>query len=439
MADIYFRVDGNSIISTGHIMRCLSIARACRKIMNGKGFPGEIRFLVSDRESEALLRERMSGNGNPTAENKSRNFSATRDVEETFEIINLNCRYDCLDEDIAGYGIVETLGEKPWIFVDSYFAGPEYFESMRRFFRVAYLDDLREFPCDVELLINYDTDEDCDFYKCAAMKLLGPEYTPLREQFEGTLYKVKKEVTDVLLSTGGTDPYGVAEKILERMGVAGCEVGAGCNVAAGGEVVAECETGAGCEVGAECEVAAGCEVGAECEVASGWNYHVVTSRANRRFDALITLAEKNPRIFVHEGVTDMASLMASCDIAVSAGGVTLCELAAVGVPTISFSMADNQMTAVENFAKRDLIPYCGDVRGEADECEDVCGEADEREDVCGEADEREDEAFEEAIDKVVSKLQEIAKDYSLRQEKSMMLRDYIDGCGAAKIAEKLLL
>ena len=115
----------------------------------------------------------------------------------------------------------------------------------------------------------------------------------------------------------------------------------------------------------------------------------------------------------------MASLMASCDIAVSAGGVTLCELAAVGVPTISFSMADNQMTAVENFAKRDLIPYCGDVRGEADECED--------------------EAFEEAIDKVVSKLQEIAKDYSLRQEKSMMLRAYIDGCGAAKIAEKLLL
>lgn len=403
MADIYFRVDGNSIISTGHIMRCLSIARACRKIMNGKGLPGEIHFLVSDGESEALLRERMSGNGNPTAENKSRNFSATRDVEETFEIINLNCRYDCLDEDIAGYGIVETLGEKPWIFVDSYFAGPEYFESMRRFFRVAYLDDLREFPCDVELLISYDTDEDCDFYKCAAMKLLGPEYTPLREQFEGTSYKVKKEVTDVLLSTGGTDPYGVAEKILERMGVAGCEVGA------------------------------------ECEVASGWNYHVVTSRANRRFDALVTLAEKNPRIFVHEGVTDMASLMASCDIAVSAGGVTLCELAAVGVPTISFSMADNQMTAVENFAKRDLIPYCGDVRGEVDECEDVCGEADECEDVCGVADEREDEAFEEAIDKIISKLQEIAKDYSLRQEKSMMMRDYIDGCGVAKIAEKLLL
>ncbi len=32
MTRIYFRTDANSDIATGHIMRCLSIARACAQI-----------------------------------------------------------------------------------------------------------------------------------------------------------------------------------------------------------------------------------------------------------------------------------------------------------------------------------------------------------------------------------------------------------------------
>ena len=58
---IYIRADGNTEIATGHLVRCLSIARALKKeqqaagttFTDSDGFP--ITFLVSDQESKALL------------------------------------------------------------------------------------------------------------------------------------------------------------------------------------------------------------------------------------------------------------------------------------------------------------------------------------------------------------------------------------------------
>ena len=53
MAKIYFRTDGNEEIATGHIMRCLSIARACAALH------AEVCFLVSDEQSMTILAERL--------------------------------------------------------------------------------------------------------------------------------------------------------------------------------------------------------------------------------------------------------------------------------------------------------------------------------------------------------------------------------------------
>ena len=53
---IYFRADGNSEIATGHLVRCLSIARALRyELAKPAGPCCDICFLVSDGESRELL------------------------------------------------------------------------------------------------------------------------------------------------------------------------------------------------------------------------------------------------------------------------------------------------------------------------------------------------------------------------------------------------
>lgn len=46
---IYFRTDANDIIATGHVMRCLTVAKEFTQ--NNE----EVSFIVSDKQSEKLI------------------------------------------------------------------------------------------------------------------------------------------------------------------------------------------------------------------------------------------------------------------------------------------------------------------------------------------------------------------------------------------------
>lgn len=358
MSDIYFRTDGNSKIATGHIMRCLAIARACVK----KG--ADVKFIVSDRQSTSLVQECFA-------------------IPQEFQVYCLDSDYTKLPQELPALCTLVmqdktvTNSSKPWIFVDSYYADPSYLLSLRDYFRVAYLDDLRSFDCPVDLVINYDTSTDCDHYANADRKLLGVQYTPLREQFNAAVYTVRPTVEHVLLSTGGTDPYAVAEHLLHT-------------------IYAELSDTAPLQ---------------DAHLLRSLQYHILTSSANMRYDALASYVQKHSNVHIHEGVSNVASLMSSCDLAVSAGGTTLCELCAVGVPTISYLMADNQRTAVETYAGLGLIPYAGDVRAAKDSVMSV----------------------------ILSFITHMSQNLSARKESSQSMRAFLNGAGAAQIACELTL
>src|SRR5262249_52673836 len=57
------------------------------------------------------------------------------------------------------------------------------------------------------------------------------------------------------------------------------------------------------------------------------------------------------RVSIHRDRFGLRELMVTADIAVSGGGVTLCELAATGVPTVVLQTADNQAGNVEGFER----------------------------------------------------------------------------------------
>lgn len=380
--NIYFRTDANTEIATGHIMRCLAIARACSK-QNAR-----ITFIVSDEESLTLLQERF-------------------DVPGEFAIYCLHSNYQQMSEELPALlsyldtqsGSAHTIPRmsaaamkqnttKPWIFIDSYFATPAYFAALRPYCLTAYLDDLRSFPCEVDLVIHYDTDADCIHYQDAAHKLLGAGYTPLREQFEQPAYTVRPSVQNILLSTGGTDPYGVAEHLLHNIFR---------NTDKAYLPLSDCD------------------------------YHIVTSKANSRYHTLAAMAEANTHIHIHEGISDMASLMASCDLAVSAGGTTLCELCAVGVPAVSYLMAENQRTAVETFAAKDLIPYAGDIRSK-----------NFPEILTNFSSESLPDINTSTLKNILTFLTQMSDNAEARKKSSQSMRAFLDGQGAKRIAEALL-
>ena len=58
--------------------------------------------------------------------------------------------------------------------------------------------------------------------------------------------------------------------------------------------------------------------------------------------------------------------MQECDLAISAAGTTLYELCATGIPTITYTLADNQLIAADQFAKQGIMINAGDCRHDKD-------------------------------------------------------------------------
>ncbi len=273
MKKILIKTDGNSRIASGHIRRCLSIA----EILKEKG--ASVSFWFSDEESPGIL-DRFTGSS-----------------------------------DSFPYMMEKPAEKYEFLLLDSYSISESEFSGYRKYAaKTGYIDDLRCFDPDVDLLINYDPDPPEDLYH-APVKLLGTAYAPLRKQFAGPSIEIKEKAKRILVSTGGTDPYHIltgllnnADPSLQYMAVIGAVFDAGYR------------------------------------------------------SELQRLAEVRKNITLCENVSDMAGLMRSCDIAVTAGGTTLYELCACGIPSIVFTMADNQLEFTESFYKRNAIWYEGDAR-----------------------------------------------------------------------------
>lgn len=343
MSVIYFRTDGNKEIATGHIMRCLSIARACKSLQ------AEVCFLTADETGVSILKERFSR-------------------PDEFTIHCLQGSYRHLETELPALRSILKDVQSPCVFVDSYFVTERYLSELGRLCKVVYLDDLLAFPYPADCIINYDITERPDCYHKASQCLLGPAYTPLREQFQKAAYTVRPAVGNVLLSTGGTDTYNVAGRLLEQ-------------------VLDPLSDPAFRQ----------------------WEFHVITSRLNSRFLELERLAALHPSVHIHENVQDMASLMCHCDLALSAGGTTLYELCAAGVPAVSFSIADNQLPAVRTLSAKGILPYAGDIRHDP-----------------------------KTVFRAMISFLRDNRGHDKRQKSSLRQRAFIDGNGSARIAETLI-
>ena len=342
---VYFRTDGNSHIATGHLVRCLSIADACFSL----GM--KVCFLVSDEESKALLRSFDPAGRFPVR------------ILET-------ASYDDPEKELPE--LFTMLSDSGQIFfLDSYYVTEHYLSSVRAAAKVAYLDDLQLFDYPADLLINYDVIPEGKMpsykaaYQSAAHTLLGASYTPLRRQFTDLHTDCRDRVSNILVTTGGSDPYHFCLKLIEAF-----------------------------------------RANSSMDLCQ---FHIVIGQLNEDKDKLYELAAELPFLQLHENVSDMASLMVSCDLAISAAGTTLYELCAAGVPTISFCLADNQLTAAKAFDAAGAIPCAGDIRCS---CDDV-------------------------LIKVMNFVTVMSENYQKRKTAHDVMRRLVDGNGAVRIAKAL--
>ncbi|WP_310604078.1 UDP-2,4-diacetamido-2,4,6-trideoxy-beta-L-altropyranose hydrolase [Anaerosporobacter sp.] len=298
---LYIRTDANQTIATGHVMRCMSIAKEVTKL--GK----EVTFITADLQAKELI----EANG--------------------FSIVFLNSQWDNLESELEV--LIELIKDRDIgrILIDSYFVTENYLLQLRKHTKVYYLDDLATFPYPVDVLINYNnyasklnysTEGNCK----ETEYILGCKYAPLREEFRGVVVTPREKVERVLLTTGGSDSCHVASKFLRYL---------------------------------EQEYLIGKE---NTYGIDEMEFHVIVGKFNADQNILNELASKYPQIILHYNVTNMAEIMQSCDIAITAGGSTMYELCACGVPMITYAFADNQLAGVEGFEELGVGSYCGDIR-----------------------------------------------------------------------------
>ncbi len=284
-----------------------------------------------------------------------------------FDAVALDTRWDDLEEETGR--LIQTL----WLYgigkllVDSYYVTPRYLTQLRERVKVICIDDLNPFMYPVDMLINYNVYYNLFGYPQAyantsTQLLLGCDYAPLRAEFSGLTSPCREKVKRVLITTGGTDNLGVTGELLKEI--------------------------------------------AARNLFEDVTFDVIMGRFSGHTEELAHICDKRLGIVLHRDVQCMSELMIGCDFAITAGGTTLYELCACGLPAVTFALADNQLYAVRQFDVEGLMPYAGDMREDAGE----------------------------VINTLIEHMQAAIFGSQDRHEIVIKMRRLVDGCGALRIA-----
>ena len=142
--------------------------------------------------------------------------------------------------------------------------------------------------------------------------LLGAKYTPLRKEFwEVSKKKIKKEVKSVMVTFGGNDMRNMTTRILKLL----------------------------------------------IEEFPELKKNVVIGKGFKNIREIENLKDNNTKLFYYPDAETMKNIMLESDIAISAAGQTLYELARIGVPTITIGITENQMNNIYGWKKVGFIEY----------------------------------------------------------------------------------
>lgn len=92
---------------------------------------------------------------------------------------------------------------------------------------------------------------------------------------------------------------------------------------------------------------------------SGLRYHVIVGGGFEKDIWTDPGLSDDGQVLLYDRPSDMCGIMSGCDLAVSAGGSTLYELAACGIPTVAFAYADNQLLHIRALERQGLLRYIG--------------------------------------------------------------------------------
>ena len=305
--NIIFRTDASEQIGSGHVMRCLTLAKRYRREGHTVSFimrelPSNLIAFVVDESFAVHVLPYVPHEEALTGYLAWLTVTQEQDAAETGEVLR-------------------TMGAIDRLVVDHY-ALDAVWESVCRplVHEIMVIDDLANRRHDADILL------DQNYYENASQRydglvpqncrlLLGPAHALLRDEF----YEMKPRRRDgslrnILVFYGGsdlTDETSKALRALRALNLRAAEI------------------------------------------------NVVVGASNPQREQVRTLCASLPNVHYHCQVSDMAALMNAADLVLGAGGTTTWERLALGLPSVVTAIADNQVEICENCARAGLISYLG--------------------------------------------------------------------------------
>lgn len=299
---VFFRTDASVLIGTGHVMRCLSLARElaaggaavefiCRPheghmsdyVRNQEGFPVH------------LLPETPASGPDGEARTAHADWLSTdwrTDVRQTASAIRT------------------TTGGGDWLVVDHYALDYRWEKAMRPAgAKILVIDDLADRAHDCDVIVDHNLYPALESRYDALVpsgcgKLLGPRYAMLRREFRETRERMAPRpgtLRRALVFFGGADPTNETGKALEAWNILG---------------------------------------------RSDLALDVVVGGANPHRESIREACARHPALTFHFQARNMAELMANADLAIGAGGTATWERCCVSLPALCVTIADNQKLLV---------------------------------------------------------------------------------------------
>lgn len=320
--NIVIRVDSSVAMGSGHLMRCLTLAsqlraRDCSVSFICRDLSGSVSHLAAGQGFRVYHL--------PSAESNSTDMPDTPAHADGMEV---GWRANAMET----LQILRTA-EQPidWLVVDHY-ALDACWESLMRPLvkRIMVIDDIADRPHDCDLLLDQNLYQNMEtrydgLVPTYCKKLLGPAFALLRPEFtEAKKYLRKRDgnVKRILIFFGGSDASKETAKALDAI------------MALNRPDIA---------------------------------VDVVVGGANPQREQIRQQCATMPNAAFYCQVENMAELMAHADLAIGAGGSTSWERCFLGLPTITISVANNQITTTEELARQGATIYLGNSRNIARE------------------------------------------------------------------------
>lgn len=304
--NVVIRADASLEIGTGHVMRCVTLA----KQLIGEGV--EVSFICREFPGNSISFIQKQG-FHVHIMTSYESINHLKWVSDNWEIDAVETRL-----------IIENLNKKIDLLIVDHYSLDANWERVHcsAVKHIMVIDDLADRPHDCDILLDQNyylnmQNRYKGFVPDACIQLLGPNYVLLREEF---LYintqNIKRDgnVKNILIFFGGTDPTGETLKTLQAIQ----------------------------------------------ELMSDIEFNVVVGASNPQKEEIEKLCEHMSKVRFYCQVCNMAELMIEADLAIGAGGTTIWERCFLGLPSIIIIVADNQKEVTYEFTEKNAAKLLGE-------------------------------------------------------------------------------